>query len=68
VVTLDKAYRITGDEKFTRGLIDLWHDWRHKNPYPMDVNWPGTLEGAFRAHSWLSLDGLNPTLVSCSAK
>jgi len=51
LVTLAKAYRLTGDERFAAGLKDLWHDWRRKNPYPMGVNWASTLEVAFRALS-----------------
>lgn len=48
LVTLAKAYRMTGDERFAAGLEDLWYDWRRKNPYPMGVNWASTLEVAFR--------------------
>ena len=53
LVTLAKAYRVTGDERFAAGLKDLWYDWRRKNPYPMGVNWASTLEVAFRALSLL---------------
>jgi hypothetical protein len=53
LVTLAKAYRITGDERFAAGLKELWYDWRRKNPYPMGVNWASTLEVAFRALSLL---------------
>ena len=51
LVTLAKAYRMTGDERFAAGLEDLWYDWRRKNPYPMGVNWASTLEVAFRTLS-----------------
>ena len=53
LVTLAKAYRLTGDERFAADLKRLWYDWRKKNPYPMGINWTSTLEVAFRAHSWL---------------
>ena len=53
LVTLAKAYRITGDERFAAGLKDLWYDWLRKNPYPMGVNWASTLEVAFRSLSLL---------------
>jgi hypothetical protein len=58
LITLAKAYRITGDARFASGLIELWYDWQRKNPYPMGVNWTSTLEVAFRAHSWLWVDFL----------
>jgi hypothetical protein len=53
LVTLAKAYRLTGDARFARGLMELWYDWRRKNPYPIGINWTSTLEVALRAHSWL---------------
>ena len=53
LVTLAKAYRMTGDQRFAAGLKELWYDWRRKNPYPVGVNWASTLEVAFRALSLL---------------
>jgi hypothetical protein len=53
LVTLAKAYRMTGDERFSADLKEIWYDWLRKNPYPMGVNWASTLEVAFRALSLL---------------
>src|SRR6516165_9081085 len=35
LVTLAKAYRLCGDEKFAREIIDQWKHWQMENPYPM---------------------------------
>jgi hypothetical protein len=51
LVTLAKAYRLTGDERYAGDLKNLWDDWRRKNPYPLGINWASTLEVAFRALS-----------------
>ena len=53
LVTLAKAYRLTGEERFAAALKELWHDWSRKNPYPVGINWASTLEVAFRAISWI---------------
>ncbi len=53
LVTLARAYRLTGDERFAAALKELWYDWSRKNPYPVGINWASTLEVAFRAISWI---------------
>lgn len=52
-ITLAKAYRLTGDERFSQELLAQWRDWRSANPYPLGVNWASSLEVAFRSLSWL---------------
>jgi hypothetical protein len=52
LVTLAKAYRITGEEKFVREIFAQWTSWHQTNPYPMGVNWASSLEVAFRSLSW----------------
>lgn len=52
LVTLAKAYRITGEEKFVREIFAEWTSWQQSNPYPMGVNWASSLEVAFRSLSW----------------
>ena len=52
-VTLAKAYRLTGDEKFAVEIFRQWKHWHTENPYPVGVNWASTLEVAFRSLSWL---------------
>jgi hypothetical protein len=52
LVTLAKAYRLCGDEKFAREIIDQWKHWQVENPYPIGMNWASSLEVAFRSLSW----------------
>lgn len=52
-VTLAKAYRITGAEKFAAELFRQWRHWHAQNPYPIGINWASSLEVAFRSLSWI---------------
>jgi hypothetical protein len=52
LVTLAKAYGITGDARFGNELIAQWKQWHTENPYPIGINWASSLEVAFRAISW----------------
>lgn len=53
LVTLAKAYRLTGKEQFLRELLEQWFHWQKHNPYPIGINWASSLEVAFRSLSWL---------------
>jgi hypothetical protein len=53
LVTLAKAWLLTGDGKYVRKLEDLFDDWQKKNPYPLGINWGSSLEVAFRSLSWI---------------
>lgn len=53
LVTLAKAYRLSGDQKFVTELFRQWQSWHRENPYPIGVNWASSLEVAFRSLSWL---------------
>lgn len=53
LVTLAKAYRISGDDKFASELLRQWVHWHNENPYPIGINWASSLEIAFRSLSWL---------------
>ena len=53
LVTLAKAYRLTGREEFAAELFGQWFDWQRENPYPIGINWASGLEVAFRTISWL---------------
>lgn len=64
LVTLAKAYLLTGEERFVRELLRQWYHWQRENPYPIGVNWASSLEVAIRSLSWLWLRHL---LGSCSA-
>ena len=52
-VTLAKAYRLSGEERFAREIFDQWRHWHGENPYPIGINWASSLEVAFRALSWI---------------
>jgi Heparinase II/III-like protein/Heparinase II/III N-terminus len=53
LVTLARAYRISGEEKYARELFDQWYDWQQQNIYPIGINWASSLEVAFRSMAWL---------------
>jgi hypothetical protein len=53
LVTLAKAYAVSGEERFKKELMAQFYDWTEQNPYPIGVNWASSLEVAFRALSWL---------------
>ncbi len=53
LVTLAKAYRLSGDEKFATEILAQWKHWQAGNPYPIGMNWASSLEVAFRSLSWI---------------
>jgi hypothetical protein len=53
LVTLAKAYRLTGDRRYADEILRQWRDWRASNPYPVGINWASSLEAAFRSLAWL---------------
>src|SRR5579862_3034510 len=53
LVTLAKAFRLTGEVKYSTELFRQWKHWHRENPYPIGVNWASSLEVAFRSLSWL---------------
>jgi hypothetical protein len=53
LVTLAKAYRLTGDRRFADEAMRQWRHWQAENPYPIGINWASSLEVAFRSLSWL---------------
>lgn len=53
LVTLAKAYCLTGEGRFVQEIFYEWDTWHHDNPYPIGVNWASSLEVGFRALSWL---------------
>jgi hypothetical protein len=53
LVTLAKAWRLTGEVRYVDELVAQWHSWQNANPYPLGINWASTLEVAFRSLSWL---------------
>ena len=53
LVTLAKAFRYTGDDRFCFEVLSQTSDWVAKNPYPIGINWASSLEVGFRSLSWL---------------
>jgi hypothetical protein len=53
LVTLAKAYCLTGENHFVQRILDTWTDWQRENPYPFGINWASSLEVGFRSLSWL---------------
>jgi hypothetical protein len=53
LVTLAKAYRLTGNDRFTREILSQWGSWHAQNPYPIGINWVSSLEVGFRSLSWI---------------
>jgi hypothetical protein len=55
LVTLAKAWLLTGEEAYAREIFAQWHSWQLANPYPLGTNWASSLEVAFRSLSWIWL-------------
>jgi hypothetical protein len=53
LVTLAKAYRLTGEARYGQEIFRQWYDWQRSNPYGIGINWASSLEVAFRSLSWL---------------
>jgi hypothetical protein len=53
LVTLAKAYRITGERRYADEILRQWRHWQAENPYPIGINWASSLEVAFRSISWI---------------
>jgi len=53
LVTLAKAYCLTGDHKYSDEIAVQWKQWHAENPYPIGINWASSLEVAFRSLSWI---------------
>jgi Heparinase II/III-like protein/Heparinase II/III N-terminus len=53
LVTLAKAYRLTGDGRYADEIFQQWRHWQSENPYPVGINWASSLEVAFRSLSWI---------------
>lgn len=63
LVTLAKAWCLTGNKKYLDEITTQWFSWQQANPYPLGINWASSLEVAFRSLSWLWVLSL---LANCS--
>lgn len=53
IFDLGKAYRITGDERYSQGCRRMIADWQAGNPPGVGMNWCSGLELALRSISWI---------------
>jgi hypothetical protein len=53
LVTLAKAYRLTGNPRYAYEIFQQWWHWHTENPYAVGINWVSSLEVAFRSLSWI---------------
>lgn len=53
LVTLAKAFRLSGNPRFAQEIFLQWEHWHAENPYPIGINWASSLEVALRSLSWL---------------
>jgi hypothetical protein len=53
LVTLAKAYRLTGERRYADEILRQWRHWQAENPYPLGINWASSLEVGFRSLSWI---------------
>jgi hypothetical protein len=67
LVTLAKAYHLTGRSQFAVEVFEQWYDWQRQNPYPIGINWASSLEVAFRSLSWLWISHLLDNCSVCPA-
>ena len=58
LVTLAKAFLLTGDGGYADEVFAQWYSWHRANPYPLGANWASSLEVAFRSLSWIWIDHL----------
>src|ERR1700736_216712 len=49
LVTLAKAFRLSGDDRFAKEILSQWRSWHAQNPYPTGINWTSSLEVGFRS-------------------
>ena len=58
LVTLAKAWALTGEKRFADEVFSQWYSWQRANPYPLGANWASSLEVGFRSLSWIWVDHL----------
>lgn len=52
LVTLGRAYRVTGDERYAETFAAHLGGWMDANPPQTGINWASSLELAFRSIAW----------------
>ena len=52
-VVLARAWRISGDKRYARKVVDLMLDWMEQNPFGYGMNWKSGLELGVRLINWV---------------
>jgi len=55
LITLARAYKVFGDEKFSREVITQLKSWANDNPYGRGVNWTCAMEAALRVMNLIAV-------------
>jgi len=53
LVVLARAYRVTDEIKYAKGVIEILSSWLEKNPYGKGMNWRSPLELSIRLINWV---------------
>jgi len=53
LVTLAKAWVLSGNPQYVDELIGQWYSWQSANPFAKGINWSSSLEVSLRSLSWL---------------
>ena len=67
LITLAKAWLLTGEDAYVQEIFAQWYSWKNANPYPLGANWASSLEVAFRSLSWIWLRSLLAEYPTVSA-
>ena len=52
LVTLGQAWRMTGDARYARRIVETIEHWTAANPYGWGLHWTSSLEAAIRLVAW----------------
>ncbi|MEE9293751.1 MAG: alginate lyase family protein [Phycisphaerae bacterium] len=62
LVTLGRAYRLSGDERFARAAVEQLESWIRQCPYGVGMNWRSPLELGIRLINWVwTLELIRPS-------
>ncbi|RZV34376.1 MAG: alginate lyase family protein [Chromatiales bacterium] len=53
LVVLARAYRVTGETRYARKIVDILMDWLDQNPFGYGMNWKSGLELGVRLINWV---------------
>lgn len=53
LLTLGRAYWLSGDERYAAAFVSHVESWAEANPPKLGINWASSLEVAFRSIAWL---------------